>query len=159
MRHGPAGDREEWRAKTDKPDSERPLTDEGRDKAREAARGLAKCVGRVRLAATSPWTRAAQTAEIVADALDAKVVELDALIPDRPLEEARAWLKSRREPRVAVVGHEPHLSRLASWLMTGEDRPVLSLKKSGALLLDLRSGRPGDALLLWSLPPRPLRKI
>jgi len=158
VRHGPAGERAAWRA-ADRPDSERPLTKEGRAKTRKAARGLAELAGAVPLVATSPWTRAAQTAEIVAAAFGAKAVAVDALIPDRPLEDALAWLKTRRERRVALVGHEPHLSLLASWLLTGRERSVLALKKSAAVLLDLRSIEPGAARLLWSLPPRALRKM
>lgn len=158
VRHGPAEERSLW-AETGWPDSERPLTKDGRRKARDAARGLAELVDGVDLVATSPWTRAAKTAAFVAAAFDAKVLALDALIPDRPLADAVAWLKDRREKRIALVGHEPHLSRLASFLMTGRETSVLTLKKSQALLLDLRSGAPGAARLSWSIPSKTLRKI
>ena len=158
VRHGPAGDREKWRA-SGRPDPERPLTKDGRRKTREAVRGLAELVGAVDLVATSPWTRAVQTAEFVAEAFGAKAVELSELVPGRPFEELAAWLKSRREGRVALVGHEPALSEFASWLMTGRGASVLKLKKSQALLLELKSPVPGGATLVWSLPPRQLRAL
>jgi phosphohistidine phosphatase len=158
VRHGPAGDRKEWRA-SHRPDKERPLTKDGRRKTRAAARGLASVLDAVELVATSPWTRAAQSAEFLAAAFGAKIVALPELVPDRSYEELAAWLKNRREKRVALVGHEPHLSGFASWLMTGRDGSVLGLKKSQALLLDLKSPAPGGATLLWSLPPRQLRAL
>jgi phosphohistidine phosphatase len=86
-------------------------------------------------------------------------VECPALVPGAPLEDALAWLKTRREKRLVLVGHEPHLSRFASFLLTGRDRSFLRLKKPQALLLELKTFDPGDALLAWSLPPRQLRSL
>lgn len=160
VRHGPAGglvEKTEW--KISGKDSARPLTKEGRRRTREAAAGLARAVEGCELVATSPWKRAAQTAAAVAKALGADVVECPALIPDARLEDALAWLKGRREKTLALVGHEPHLSELASWLLTGTKRSVLRLKKPQALLLDLKKLEPGAAELVWSIPPRQLRAL
>lgn len=140
------------------PDAARALTKDGRRRAREAARGLAKLVDGAGIVATSPLTRAAQTAELVAAALGAEVVVVEALAPGQPFADALAWLKRRREERVVMVGHEPHLSGLASWLMTGRDRRVLALKKAQGVLLELSAAKPGAARLLWSVPPRLLRR-
>ena len=158
VRHGPAGDRERWR-RAGRPDAERPLTERGREKTRAAAQGLSRAYGRLELIATSPWTRAAQTAVLLSRACGGRIVETAALIPDRAPEELLAWLSRRRERRVAVVGHEPHLSRLASWLMTGTARSRLRLKKSQALLLDLPRFEAGAGALAWSLAPRHLRAL
>ncbi len=158
MRHGPAGDRDAWR-RAGRPDAVRPLTQRGSKKAREAAEGLMRAYGRLDVIATSPWTRAAQTAALLARACGGAVAERAELIPDRRPEELLAWLSSRREKRVALVGHEPHLSRFASWLLTGRERAFLLLKKSQALLLELPQPRPGAAVLLWSLSPRQLRAL
>ncbi len=158
MRHGPAGDRERWR-RAGRPDAERPLTPRGSKKAREAAAGLRRAFGRLDMIATSPWTRAAQTAALLAGACGGRIVETDALLPDRAPEDLLAWLSRRRERRVALVGHEPHLSRLASWLMTGAARSRLRLKKSQALLLELPRPEAGAGVLVWSLAPRHLRAL
>jgi phosphohistidine phosphatase len=158
VRHGPAGDRAKWR-RTGRPDTERPLTKDGRRKTRAAAAGLREVGGRFGVVATSPWTRAAQTAELVAKACGGRVVERPELVPDRPFEELLAWLGARKEERVALVGHEPHLSRFASWLMTGGERSALELKKSQALLLSLPRPAAGAATLIWSLAPRHLRAL
>lgn len=158
VRHGPAGDREDWR-RGGRPDAERPLTKEGRRRAAAAARGLARIAGRVDLVATSPWTRAEQTAALVADACGGLITARPELIPGRPFEGLLRWLGARREKRVALVGHEPHLSRFASWLMTGRSRSSLRLKKSQALLLDWPHSAAGAAVLVWSLAPRQLRAL
>jgi len=158
VRHGPAGDAAEKKAWRDsgRPDSERPLTKDGRARTRDAAKGLA-LVAECELVAASPWIRAAQTAGLVAKAFGVDLVECPALIPDRSPEDVLAWLRTRREKKIALVGHDPHLSRLASWLMTGESRAILRLKKPQAVLLDMKTLEPGAAELVWSIPPRLLR--
>ncbi len=161
VRHGPAGDAAEkaaWK-RSGRPDSERPLTKDGRRKARAAARGLARVFGKAQLVATSPWTRAAQTAELLGEVFGAKTMEFPELIPDRKFEDLLARLKTLKQRRVVLVGHEPHLSRFGSWLLTGRDHSILRLKKSQALLLDLKTLAPGAAELIWSLPPRQLRAL
>ena len=158
IRHGQAGEREDWRA-TGRPDSERPLTKDGRRKTRAAARGLKDLVDGVDLVMSSPWTRAAQTAELVAEALGGKLATLDSLTPDRPYGDTLAWLKTRKEKRIALIGHEPHLSGLVSWLTVGLDRSILRLKKSQALLLYLPKTQAGAGELVWSIPPRQLRAL
>ena len=160
VRHGPAGNAAEKAAwKLSGTDSARPLTKDGMRRTREAAAGLSRVFDGCELVATSPWKRAAQTASIVAKELDARVVDCPALMPDARLEEALAWLKARREKSVALVGHEPHLSELASWLLTGAKSSILRLKKPQAMLLELKKLEPGGAQLVWSLPPRQLRAL
>lgn len=160
LRHGPAGDPAKW-AKSGRADRERPLTADGRRKTRRAAAGLAEAFGRGGvLLATSPWRRAVQTAALAAQTLGAGVpLDCRALAPGSALEELLAWLQGRREKRVVLVGHEPQLSRLASWLMTGRPAPVVRLKKAQALLLEAEKVVPGGAVLAWSLSPRQLRAL
>jgi phosphohistidine phosphatase len=97
LRHAPAGEREDW-AKTGRPDSERPLTMDGRKRAREAAKGLARLIETADLVATSPWSRARETAAFAAKALGAPLVESNFLLPTArpPASPAgcRAWTAS-----------------------------------------------------------------
>jgi phosphohistidine phosphatase len=159
MRHGPAGDARDW-ARLGRADAERPLTAAGRRKSAAAAAGLARAAGRIAVVATSPRRRAAQTAALAAKACGAgKPVLCEALAPGRSPADVLEWLKGRREPRVLLVGHEPGLSRLASWLMTGDPRALVSMKKAQAVLLDLPRTAAGAATLVWSLAPRHLRKL
>ena len=62
--------------------------------------------------------------------------------------------------RTACVGHEPNLSSLAGYLLTGRDRSFLELRKGGAVLLDF-PGRivAGGAILQWHLAPGMLREL
>lgn len=157
MRHGPAGDKDEWR-KTGRPDAERPLTAEGRRKTAEAAEGAAGLAG-AGLVLTSPWTRAVQTAERLGARLGCPVEPTEALLPSAPFEDLARLLNGMEHERVAVVGHEPHLSRFASWLLGVEGRSALQLKKGQAALLEFKKAGPGGAALLWSIPPKALRRL
>ena len=159
LRHAPAGEREDW-ARGGRPDSERPLTMDGRKRAREAAKGLAKFIETADLVASSPWTRAKETADIVAKALGAPLVESNFLLPHRSPSSLGAWLSGLDGQRVVLVGHEPHLSKVIGWLMIGSgSRSIVSLKKAQALLLETKKAAAGSAVLIWSLPPRVLRSL
>jgi len=161
LRHGPAGDRVRWR-ELGKEDFLRPLTAEGRARTRAAVKGLARLVGPPAAIATSPYARAAQTADLLARAFGVEAPEeLDAITPGAPPAAVLPWLAARaRLDLVGLVGHEPQLGRLASWLLAGPEAPFLELKKAGACLLDL-GGRPraGSAHLLWMLAPAQLRRL
>lgn len=159
LRHAPAGEREDW-ARAGRPDSERPLTPEGIKRAKESARGLVRMTKTASLVATSPWARARQTAEIAAKAFGAPLVETNFLLPHRSPASLAGWLSGLDGERVILVGHEPHLSKAISWLMSGSAaRPFVGLKKAQALLLETKKAAPGSAVLAWSLPPRVLRRL
>ena len=162
IRHGVAEEREEFAA-TGKDDSLRPLTKEGRWKMERGARALRHALPSLNVIATSPFTRAAQTAKIVAAAYDDVDVErVDALTPDRRPQDFLAWLRKRDAgDRVAAVGHEPHLGALVYWLLTGESvEGRIAMKKGGACLLELDArSRAGKATLLWSLTPSIMRRL
>ena len=159
LRHGPAGEKEDW-ARTDRPDSERPLTTDGRKRAREAAKGLASFIETADLVATSPWTRAKETAEIAAKALGAPLVESNFLLPHRSPASLASWLSGLDGHRVVLVGHDPHMSKVISWLLSGNSsRSIVELKKAQAILLETKKAAAGSAVLIWSLPPRVLRAL
>jgi len=160
VRHAIAGDRDEW-AQTGRPDGERPLTPEGRKRMRENARGIRALVPRLDLLATSPFTRAAQTAEILVEEYgDLTVLDLPALAHGGTPDEIRDWLAHRTEGRIALVGHEPDLGTLIGWFVAGPSGAVVPLKKGGAALLEFPDApAPGQAELRWLAPPKLLRLI
>ena len=160
IRHGPAGKREEWEAEG-KDDTLRPLTPKGKKEVRRSAAGLARLVPSLDLLATSPWTRAAQTAEIVAREYQCEVAALEELTAEHPPEDLMPWLdKQRRRETVAVVGHEPHLGLLTGYLLTARSASFVDLKKGGSCLLELGDRpAPGQAILEWLLTDRELRSI
>lgn len=90
----------------------------------------------------SPLRRARETAdELLARlALDAAVVETPGLLPeDDPQELAeRLQLYPKDRGDLALVGHEPHLSVLASLLVRGRSSPALfTMKKAAVITLEL----------------------
>lgn len=160
IRHAIAGDRDEW-AKTGRPDHERPITDEGRERMRENARAIRRLVPKLDLLATSPFVRAVETAEVVAEAYDEiGIMDAPVLAHGKSPDEVCAWLATRPEERIAVVGHEPDLGQLVSWLVFGGVTAGIGLKKGGASLVrsDGAFAR-GTGELKWLLPPKVLRRV
>lgn len=160
IRHAIAEDREEW-AQTGRPDRDRPLTDEGRDRMERIARALRALVPQLDVLATSPYVRAVETADIVRDAFGKiEVVEAAPLAHGGSSEDVCAWLGARAETRIGIVGHEPDLGQLVSWFLLGSVDGGCSLKKGGACLLRF-VGRParGAAELKWLLPPKLLHRL
>lgn len=143
-------------------DAKRPLTDEGSARFESAARGLKRIAPTVEHVLASPFARAWQTAEILAahagwpdaDAADELAAGCD---PNA----AVALLERQTAESVALVGHEPDLSSLASLLLVGDAaRAEIELKKGGVIALtawtpDLRD----STFLRWLAPPKLLRAL
>lgn len=143
-------------------DRERALTSEGRGRTRRAAQGLARMVdGKTRIL-TSPYVRAVQTAKIIADALDPepKVKEVEQLALGGEGAGLMDLVGDGETATVILVGHEPNLGSIASWLLVGEDDLSIVFKKSAALCIGF-GGKPGagKGRLEWLLPPRVLRHL
>lgn len=161
IRHAIAQEREEFAA-TGRDDSERPLTAEGRDKLRRGLPGLRRMVPRIDLLASSPFTRARETAELVGEAYGIDEIKtVDALVPDGALQDVQSWLQRRSSAKVvAIVGHEPQLGELVTWLMSGLREGRVEMKKAGAALIEF-DGQPGPGVgvLRWLLTAGQLRDL
>jgi phosphohistidine phosphatase len=143
-------------------DAGRRLTPEGRKKMKQAARGLRTVVPEIQLLATSPLIRARETADIIAAAYrPITPLVVAALAPGRPASEIGDWLEGqRRHDVVAIVGHEPGLSQTVGWLVVGDERSLLELKKGAACLVALPDVvGPGSGTLVWALAPAQLREL
>jgi phosphohistidine phosphatase len=135
------------------PDEARPLSDRGRAQVKTLARFLE------RSEAFSPdeiWhsslVRATETAKLLAKELQfsGPCREVPGLKPENdPQEIARKVAKLDR--KVALVGHEPHMSALASLLVTGVTFPVAFVMKKGATLA-LEYGEP-RWIVRWHVSP------
>ena len=142
-------------------DSKRPLTAEGASRFRSAARGLRRLVPELDVVLASPYVRAWQTAEILHDEAGwpapEPASELEPSFPDAAIE----LLQDHADRSVALVGHEPHLSELASLLVSGDEHTLrLELKKGGTVLLAFDGRRDvGTATLRWSVAPKILRML
>ena len=161
IRHAIAEEREDF-ARTGKDDGLRPLTEDGRKRMKQAARGLRGIVPEIELLATSPLTRAAQTGAILDSVYSGiDVVEVDELSPETTPEQFLRWLRQQKEDLIAAVGHEPSLSQILGWFLTGTDRRLFVFRKGGACLLEFGDDEPagGTATLLWALTPAQLRML
>ncbi|MBD3317497.1 MAG: hypothetical protein GF344_17035 [Chitinivibrionales bacterium] len=158
LRHGIAVELGEEGAETD---FDRRLSRAGIRKTRAAVRGLKmmKCSpGRV---VSSPLPRAWETAQIAATELgcDSEVAPSDLLKPGVPVAKTRDWVIEQEVERgMMLVGHMPGLARLVSYLLAGDDRVEIVLKKSGACLLTRTIARRRAPYRLdWLLQPGQLR--
>lgn len=160
IRHAIAADRDPvaW-----PDDARRPLTREGAKRFRQAARGLRRLVPEIDTVLSSPYVRAWETAKILAsDAGWPAAIRCDALAANGPPSGVvRVVARRASATAVALVGHEPSLSKLAAYLILGEAaRPILALKKGGIACLRV-AGRPqpASATLRWVLPPKVLVRL
>jgi phosphohistidine phosphatase len=144
------------------PDFDRHLTDKGKKRMIKASKGLIRVYPELDLIATSPLVRSVETAKILSHAYgDTAFTQLPALAPDAPWDDFLQWLSDQPAGRrIAVIGHEPHLSRWCGWMLCGLQRPFFAFKKGGACLLKV--GTPptaGEAEMVWLMTPRQLREV
>src|SRR5215211_134597 len=145
-------------------DSERPLTDKGRKKMRQIAKALRRLDVEFDLILSSPYVRARETAEILADVfkMKSKLVFSDHLIPEGIPELLISEInENHRVDSLAIVGHEPHLSTLIGLLVADTAKIEMTLKKGGVCYLSADDLHHQDhrATLEWLLPPGILMEI
>lgn len=145
-------------------DADRALTAEGREVMAEVARGLAVTAPVPTVVLSSPFTRARETAGIVAQAFgDVHVEPLAALGAGATAADilaALAYRCDRPGGGFAVVGHEPDLGRFISYALAASARGFHSPRKGGASLLEFpATPRAGNATLDWAMEPRHLRAV
>ncbi len=145
-RHGIAEDRH-----PDRPDQERALTAQGRQRTAAVAAELCRLQLHCDRLLSSPLRRALQTAEIGVAAGLAPALELEDLLA--PGGDPRLLLQAGTWQRLGLVGHETDLGELASSLL-GLPAGTISLRKAGIVLLRLG---PTGASLEALIGPRLLR--
>jgi phosphohistidine phosphatase len=142
-------------------DSRRPLTPEGEEEFRRAARGLARIASRADAILSSPYQRAWQTAQILSDLDSWPAPEPSPVLePTLPPQKAALALEDYAGT-VAVVGHRPGLHELAAYLLTGEgDGLEITIKKGGVACIRFDGAlEPGAGELRWLLTPKALRSL
>lgn len=133
MRHAQAVAAEEWRGV----DATRPLTEQGRKRARLAAEGLAQLQPGFEAIITSPFARAYDTALIVGVHAVLPVTMSDALRPGCTLARLDEALASRPgAAAVLLVGHEPDLSAIVGALVRKRGADGLELKKASCACVE-----------------------
>lgn len=157
IRHGLAEERgDAW-----PDDTKRPLSEQGMERMRKAARGLARLDVSIDVVLTSPLVRARQTADIVVSALAPRpaLVTIESLAPEGSYAALMADLeKHGRKERLALVGHEPSIGELAARLIGS--RHSFEFKKGAICRIDVDDippAGPGD--LRWMMSPKILASI
>lgn len=156
MRHGPAEERSAAVAEVD-----RKLTPKGRDQTAAAARGMAKLGVKPEHVLTSPLVRCAQTAELACAALGKQLqpTAVDSLAagaaPGEMLKAVR-----QHEGDVLLVGHDPDVSRLVSYLLSGSSQPFINFSKGGVAAIEAQGvPEPEACRLLWYLRRKQLAEL
>lgn len=155
FRHGPAVDRESY-LQSHPSDDLRPLTFSGKRKVNRVIQKIARSQEDISTLITSPLKRAEQTAQIIHKHYKKANYEVaEELKAEASVKEILPRLKQATPVETLIlVGHEPHLSRIASYLLTGNETNFIHLKKAGAIALEFGDKvEPGSALLRWHIHP------
>ena len=141
VQHGIALDKSE--------DERRPLSESGRNEVIKVASHLKRNDVLISEICHSRKLRAQETATIFSEAVGTKVVkEIDGMDPNDDVIEFAARMKS---DDVMYAGHLPHLQKLTSWLVTGDENVgVLKFYNGGVVCLEKTDYR---FQILWSITP------
>lgn len=155
IRHAQAAEQDERRYPED---SLRPLVPKGRKVQRRVAKELRKRKLIPSRVMSSPWKRAWQTARIVVEetGLPKRARVASHALAAPPDLGALATELGEVEPdaTIALVGHEPWMSELASLLLIGkQDGLTIDFAKSGVLGIETAELKPGGGTLKLYLRP------
>lgn len=130
-------------AKDAKQDAERTLTDQGMKETEAIAHRLGRWSVKVDAVWHSGKKRALQTAETLRKSINPQP-ELSQTEGMKPMDDPKV-IKEKIEAvgkNIMIVGHFPHLAKLASVLLCGdENRNVVEIRNSAVLCLSNNSGR------------------
>ncbi|MBU1692664.1 MAG: phosphohistidine phosphatase SixA [Verrucomicrobia bacterium] len=138
------------------PDLERPLTAEGKKKARRVVKVLSALYPELEVILTSCARRAVETGEILAQGgKKAKLLHSERLNPGCDIKDlGRALADLPKQPScVAIVGHEPDLSRILAH-MAGAGTLRVEFKKAACAEVEINQLLKGELKAL--LPPSAL---
>jgi phosphohistidine phosphatase len=150
--------------KNDFIDEKRTLTSEGRDKMREAARGLLRLGVEFDLVMTSPLVRAVETAEIITTVLGQnkiKVEQTETLAPGASTDELFAEIKRHTGAEsIALIGHQPDLGEIISKIVRCNGNLLIELKKGSVCCINVIETVPTlHGNLIWLFAPKHLRML
>ncbi len=130
-------------------DPSRGLSSEGRKQTEKVAEHLQKMGVRVRQVCHSGKKRAEETAKIFADRLsDGTIIMLAGM---NPKDAVKTFAESIKNDNTMYIGHLPHLSKLASYLLAkNDDGDLVQFTNSGVVCLGRNNGK---FELYWSIVP------
>ena len=155
IRHAHAGDRDSERWPDDR---DRPLTEKGQKTHRKVSRALGKLDLVPAKVLTSPWARAAQTADLLVSELGLRVpaIPCPALAAEPDLVRLADDIGDPGpDAVVALVGHSPWIETLAALLLTDSAGGLrLDYPKSGVMGIELERPLKGAGELRFFLRPK-----
>jgi phosphohistidine phosphatase len=148
VRHAKAVSRATW----DRDDPERPLAERGLEEAARMADFIAKLGIALDAIVSSPFARAYETADIMAQHLDMRdrLIRDERAIPGFDLEELSDILEDYPDARALMfVGHEPDFSNIVAGLVGGR----VVFKKGGMAYVECPQSSLKNATLVWLVQP------
>lgn len=143
IRHAIAMDREVAKRKYIK-DIDRPLTKEGVKEFSSLLNSMRSKLLGIDILFTSPAKRTLDTTRLVRRLLRVKKTrENDLLLPNSGVLPIANGLRKRKEKTIAIVGHEPQLSKLVTFLLTKKinAKSIVKLKKGSICILEKKSSK------------------
>lgn len=148
LRHAKAVSSAGW----DRDDSERPLTEQGREQAARIAGFIARLGLPIDAIVSSPYERAYGTADITARHLNMqdKLVSDERLAPGFDVDELEDILQDHPDAGALMfVGHEPDFSSTVGRLVGGR----IVMKKGGIAYVESADASLTKATLVWLVQP------
>ncbi|MFL5328786.1 MAG: phosphohistidine phosphatase SixA [Gemmataceae bacterium] len=137
-------------------EEERPLTEKGRDQARALAAALVARGVSFDAVISSPLDRCRQTAEEILQHLPGPMAELTFtkhLAPGGKARKLVRYLVGIGGESVAIIGHQPDLSKFAARIM-GSGKAELDIAKGGMAMLQCDAvPDKGRGTLAWLITP------
>lgn len=130
------------------PDQSRQLSVYGREQVRKQALWHHRDISATQVVLSSPYVRAAQTAEIITQATAATSIQWsDDLVPNGSLRQVEALLQQYQASNVLLVSHLPLVGLLIDYL-TGETATSMDTASLASLSMDYPAQ--GMATLHWN---------
>jgi phosphohistidine phosphatase len=141
-------------AKPETEDPERSLTGKGANEVRTVSKAATEFDIRPSKVYHSGKLRAQQTAEIIVSALEATHLPVQSVQGLNPNDDIHPWVERilKEQEDLMIVGHLPFLEKLASFLLSGNEKANSVMFRYGAIVcLDQKGGK-GWAVR-WILTP------
>ena len=139
-------------------DPGRPLSPVGEEDVKKISEFLQNSGASVDRILHSGKMRAHQTAEILAEKLlhEGEVEAITGINPNDPVTDFSPKIRKLQHD-VMLVGHLPFMAKLASYLVTGQEEPVIVAFKPGSVVC-LEQNEAGDWQVQWMIRPDSISK-
>jgi len=146
-------------------DSDRPLTDEGMEKANEVACGLEHILDPLDLPKciyTSPAKRCYQTGEIIQKHWEVKpsLEAMECLAEDYNLDDMVEFAESLNDEPAMLVMHKPDIHKLLGTLIDAGEEPCIDFKRCSVAKVEFEGDvKVGEGKLCWLYNPWIIRQF